>query len=204
MPKFSDVVAGVRARKPIILPLPGAQVDASTGEWLGPVSPLDVIVLREDQYTDVVLKEALAFARKRGLETPEDGDPLYERGKMVHTLAITCIDRDSPKDNPQAFFDGGWEQIHKSEMMTPEVIGYLYLQQQLWQDEVSPLIKGLTPPEFLAAAIKTAGGDMSFFVNSRPGVLWSFARTLASQLLSSLTHSSPSSPLSVQPTETPS
>lgn len=201
MPKFSEVVAGVRARRAVKLPLPGAMVDGETGEWTGPVVDLDVRALRDDEYAEV-LQHALAFARKRGLESPEDGDALYERGKMLHTLAIACLDKDSPHDNPQPYFDRGWEQIHKSEVMTPEVIAYLYLQQQLFQEEVNPLLKTLSPAEFLGAAIKTAGGDMSFFVNSRPAVLWSFTRTLASRLIASLANSSPSSQPSEPPTTT--
>lgn len=200
MAKFSTVVAGARARKRIQLPLPGAHVDAETGDWVGPTAELDVRALRDDEHTDV-LREALGFARKRGLEKPEDGDALYERGKMLHTLAIACIDHESPPDNPQPYFDNGWEQIHKSDLMTPEVIGYLYLQQQVFQDEVSPLRKDMSPAEFYAAAISTAGGNMAFFVNSRPGVQWNFLRTLASQLVVSLAASSQRSPSSEpQPT----
>ena len=195
MAKFADVCAGIRARKPILLPLPGAQIDSATGEWVaeeGKTVPLDIRALREDEYQDV-LTFAMKWAKKHGLESPEDGDPLYERAKMIQTLALTCIDKDSPKNAPAPFFDGGFEQIRTSEIMTPEVIGYLYLQQQLWQDEISPLKKDMTPAEFLAAAVETAKGNMAFFVNSRPGALWNFTRTLASQLVSSLASSSQSS-----------
>lgn len=193
MAKFSEVAAGTRARRAIKLPLPGAQVDGETGEWLGPTDTLDIRVLRDDEYTDV-LERALAFAKKRGLEKPEDGDAIYERGKMLHTLVLACIDWESPKEAPEPYFNGGWEQIHTSEAMTPEVVGYLFLQQQLYQDEISPLLGSLSQAELLAASIKTAGGDMSFFVNSRPGVQWSFLRFLASQLIASLARSSPSTP----------
>lgn len=203
MGKFSNVVQGVRARKPIKLPLPGAQVDGDTGEWLGPTVELDVRVLREDEHT-VVLKEALAFARKNGLEEPGDGDPLYEQGKMLHTLAIACIDRESPKEDPAPFFDGGWEHIYKSEVMTPEVVAYLYQQQQIFQDEVNPLLKTMSAGEYMAAAIKTAQGDMSFFVNSRPGMQWSFLRTTVRQLLHLQSLSSTFSTSSDKPEATPS
>ena len=158
MAKFADVCAGIRARKPILLPLPGAQIDSATGEWVaeeGKTVPLDIRALREDEYQDV-LTFAMKWAKKHGLESPEDGDPLYERAKMIQTLALTCIDKDSPKNAPAPFFDGGFEQIRTSEIMTPEVIGYLYLQQQLWQDEISPLKKDMTPAEFLAAAAAMA------------------------------------------------
>jgi len=201
--KFSDVTAGVRARKPIKLPLPGALVNSETGEWEGPTAVLDVRALRDDEYTDV-LKEARAFAVSKGLESPENGDDLYEQGKMLHTLAIACIDTDSPKEDPQPYFDRGWEQIHSSEMMTPEIREYLYLQQQLWQDEVNPLLGSMSDAEFLAAAIKTAGGNQSFFVNSRPGTLWNFMRITARQLLASQQLSSVFSTSSPPPQETKS
>lgn len=189
MAKFSDVVEGVRARKPIKLPLPGALVNGETGEWEGPTAALDVRVLHDDEYTEVV-KGARAFAIANGLEAPEDGDALFEQGKMLHTLAITCVDAASPKDAPEPYFDGGWEQIHKSKILTPEIREYLYLQQQLWQDEVNPLLGTMSDSAFMAAAIKTAGGDQSFFVNSRPGTLWSFTRITVRRLLDSLQLSS--------------
>ncbi len=199
MAKFSEVVQGARARRRIKLPLPGAQVDGETGQWTGPTAELDIRVLRDDEYIEV-LTSALAFARKRGLDRPEDGDPLYERGRMLHTLAITCLDWEKA-DEP---FFTGWEEITKSEVMTPEVVGYLYLQQQIFQDEISPLNKGMTPGEFYAAAVKTAGGDLSFFVNSRPGMQWTFVRFLASQLIALHAANSPFTPSSEPQTPTPS
>lgn len=201
MGKFSTVVQGTRARKPIKLPLPGAQYNIDKDEWVGPTDELVVRALRDDEHADVVA-EARAFAIKRGLENPEDGDPLYEKGKMLHTLTIACLDKDSPIEKSEPYFDGGWEQIHKAENLTPEVIAYLYFQQQLWQDEVNPLNKSLTDTQFMAAAIKTAQGDMSFFVNSRRGIQWSFMRTLASQLVALHASSLQSLPPSEPPTET--
>lgn len=201
MAKFSEVVAGVRTRRAIKLPLPGAQVDPETKEWTGPTASLEIRPLREDEHVEM-LSRALAFAKKKGLEKPEDGDPIYERAKMVHTLAIACIDPDSSKTDPTPFFDGGVEQILTSEVMTPEVIGYLFLQQQLLQDEVSPLNSEMTPAEFMAAALTTAKGNYSFFVNSRPAIQWSFMRTLASLHVDSVMRSSPSSESSEPPEKT--
>lgn len=201
MGKFSTVVQGTRARKPVKLPLPGAQYNVEKNEWVGPVEDLVLRALRDDEHADVVT-EAKAFAIKRGVENPEDGDPLYEKGKMLHTLALACLDKDSPLEKPEPYFDLGWEQIHKAENLTPEVIAYLYFQQQLWQDEVNPLNGSLNNTEFMAAAIKTAQGDMSFFVNSRPGIRWSFTRTLASQLVASHARSLQSSSSSEPQKET--
>ena len=192
MAKFSDVVQGTRARKAIKLPLPGAHVDDETGQWVGPVVELLVRPLREDEYTEV-LKVARTFAVKNGLAEPGDGDPLYEQGKMTQTLALACLDIESPDNEAMLFFDGvdsktkeqigAFAQIQRSEMMSAEVLAYLYQQQQIFQDEVNPLLKTMSPSSFMAAAIKTAQGDMSFFVNSRPGMQWSFLRTSVCQLL---------------------
>lgn len=203
MPNFSEVAAGIRARRPILLPLPGATVDEETGEWSGPTHPLDIRALNEGEH-DEVLAAALAYCRSKGLERPEEGDAIYERAKMLHTIARACIDRDSPPENPQPFFDGGVEQIQKSEVMTPEVIGYLYEQQRLMQDDVAPLKKDMSPAEFFAAAVETAKGNISFFVNSQPGMQWNFVRTLASQFIASLesnSHSSTSSELQTPTTD---
>lgn len=201
MAKFSEVVAGARTRRPIKLPLPGAHMDPETQEWDGPTDVLDIRPLRESEHVEM-LANALAFARKNGLDKPEDGDPIYERGKMVHTLAIACIDHDSSKEAPLPYFDGGVEQISSSEVMTPEVIGYLYLQQQMLQDEVSPLNASMKPAEFMAAALSTAKGNYSFFVNSRPGTQWSFMRTLAKLHVDSILSNSPSSESSEPPEKT--
>lgn len=205
MARFSQVVAGARARKRIKLPLPGAHVDPETGEWIPPqgrpLPELDVRALREDEH-DEVLAQALAYARRKGVAAPEDGEALYERGKILYTLAIACLDPESTADAPAPFFDGGVEQIVGSEIMTPEVVGYLYLQQQLHQDDVSPLKKDMTPAEFMSAAVTTAKGSMSFFVNSRPGMQWSFLRILASLHVDSLGRSSPSSSSSEPPETT--
>lgn len=203
MAKFADLQAGPRARKSIILPLPGAQIDPTTGEWIAPektvLPKLDVRPLREDEYDDVLVA-ALAEAKKKGTENPEEGDVVYERSKMLHTILLACIDSDSPVEAPEAYFSSV-EQIRKSDLMTPEIIGYLFLQQQLWQDEISPLKKGMTPSEYFSAVMTTAQGNMSFFVNSRPGSQWTFLRTMASQLVAYLSNSSPSTPSSEpQPT----
>jgi hypothetical protein len=192
MSKFSDIAEGTRARHPATLPLPGARVNAETGEWEGPTVALDLRALREDEYVQV-LERARAFAVARGVAHPEPGDDIFERGKMVHTLAVACIDKDSPPEAPAPFFDGGWESIHRASNLTPEVVAYLALKQALFQDEVNPLATSQSPAEFMAAVIKTAGGDLGFFVNSRPGLQWSFTRTLASQLLALLADRSLSS-----------
>lgn len=192
MGKFSDVVKGTRARRPIKLPLPGATVDPKTGEWVGPTVDLDIRPINDED--DAKVKAgALAFAKAHGLAEASPGDPLYEQGRELHLLAIACIDRSSPEDAPALFFDGGWEQIHKSEVMTPEVRKYLALQQEIFQYEVNPLMASMSKEEMIIAAAKMAGGDLAFFVNMQPGMQWSYTRTSAVLLMSFLQSNSPSS-----------
>lgn len=192
MPKFSSIVAGPRARKRVVLPLPGAACDGETGKWDGPTVDVDVRTVRADEH-DKVLASARRYAIENGVAEPSDGDELFERGRILHTLAIACVDVDSPVDAPAPFFDGGVEQILSSESLTPEVLAYLYEQQAIFQDESSPLMKTQSPVEFTAALMATAEGDMSFFVYSRPGLRWSFTHTMAKLLAESMKRASRSS-----------
>lgn len=201
MATFGTIARGPRARKRVKLPLPGATVNAETGELEGDVVELDVCGLNPIERSDVAAR-AREFAKARGVDDPRDEDELYEWGKVLHTLVLACVDKDSPEDAPAPFFDGGFEQLHKTTLIGPEHVAFLYEQQQLWQDECAPGQKTMSPEEFLAAVVKTAGGDMSFFVNARPGLRWSFTRTLAALHLSSLTDKSPSSSPSAPPPET--
>lgn len=199
MAKYSSIIQGPRLRKTIALPRPGAWVDPETGAWHGPTIKLDVRPLRADEH-DAVIAKAKAYAVERGSKDPGEDDELFARGKMLHTLAIACVDSDSPADAPQAFFDGGVEQLLTSEELTPEVLAYLYEHQQIHQDECSPLLKKQSPAEFAAAVMRTAqgeNGDMSFFVSSRPGMRWSFTLSMARLLARSMTLAS----LSTSPSE---
>ena len=201
MATFGSLVRGPRARKRVKLPMPGSSVDPETGELSGDVIELDVCGLNPVERSEVAAR-ARAFAKARGVDDPRDEDELYEWGKILHTLVLTCIDKDSTEDAPSPFFDGGFDQLHETKLLGPEHVAFLYEQQQQWQDECAPGLKSQTPEEFWAAVVKTAAGDMSFFVNARPGMRWSFTRTLAALHLSSLTDKSHSSSPSAPPPET--
>lgn len=188
MAKFSSIIQGPRVRKTVELPLPGATVDRDTGAWVGPTIKLDVRALRGDEH-DTVLAESRKYAVSKGLTDPKEGDDLFERGRIIHTLLLACVDVDSPINEPAPFFASA-NEILSSEVLTPEVLAYLYEHQQLWQDEVNPLLKSLSPVEFANAVLSTAegeNGDMSFFVSSRPGMQWSFMLSMAKLLAGSMT-----------------
>lgn len=188
MGTFAQIATGRRARKPAKLPLPHARFDAVRGEWEGPTADLAIVAITEAEYAEI-LGKARKYAQEHGVTAPEPGDDLYERGIMVHTLAAACIDAESPENDPKPFFSSASEII-ASEVMTPEIVAYLYGIQQQHQDEYNPLVKELSAEEFMAGLIATAGGNPGFFLSSRPGTQWSFVHTLASQRLSSMTHES--------------
>lgn len=193
MASFGQIAKGTRARKRIQLPMGAAQFDPEIGTWGGgEIVDLDVRPINAVERS-LVLERSRAFAKSKGVEDPTDGDELYDQARLLHTLAIACVDKDSPESDPKPFFDGGFEQLHTTELLTTDHIAYLFEQQQLWEDECSPRLKKQTPGQFMATILSIAGGDMSFFVGARPGMLWSFTRTLAALHANSLTPTSPSS-----------
>lgn len=196
MPTFGQLAKGKRARKTIKFGFGGARIDPGTGEWDagdgGTVTTLDVRPINPIDHT-LIVERARAFAISKGVVDPKDGDELYENARILHTLVIACVDKDSPEDAPRPFFEGGFEQLHESELLLPDHLGYLYEQQQLWQDTCSPRFTNQTPGQFMAGVMKAAGGDESFFVGARPGMRWDFTRTLAAAYLNLTTQKSPTS-----------
>lgn len=196
MPTFGQLAKGTRARKTIKLGFGRARINPGTGEWEanegGTIVELDVRPTNPIEHT-LIVERSRAFAMGKGVPNPKDGDELYEDAKILYTLVIACIDKGSPEKDPKPFFEGGFDQLHGTELLLPDHIGYLYEQQQLWQDECSPRFTNQTPGQFMAAVMATAGGDSSFFDGARPGMRWDFARTLAAAYLNLMTLKSPTS-----------
>jgi len=137
-----------------------------------------------------VLRQAADFATSRGGKA-EDADERYQLGKMVHALALGCVDPDDPQHG--LFFDGGVQQILESVDLGRDGIAYLYEQLELWQDETHPQQLTLTPAEMSDAIVELAGAEDSsqrFFASMRAGARWACTRVLASTLQSFLTSSS--------------
>lgn len=194
--RFSDIVRGERRRKTITLPLQGATL-SETGEWEGPTVKLDVVALKSDEYTDVVVG-ARAYATAKG--APED-DELLERGRHLHTLFTACLDADHPAPAEVRFFQS-IEEIDKSPNLGPELIAFLYEEQQFWQDEVNPLRKNLSPEQFVAGIAETARGNIGFFARMRPAMQWSFTHSMAKLLAASMKPVSQPSSSSEPPEQT--
>ncbi len=199
MPTFGQLAKGKRARKTFDFPMPGTKVNFETGGFEGETIKVDVRPLSEPELFEV-LDKSRAFAKARGVEQPEEGDPIYDEAIKLHTVALACIDSDSLVDAPAQFFDGGVSQILENDTLQREHIAFLYEQARLWQEECSPTRRNMTRTEYTAALVRTAGGDMTDFLGMSPGQRWSFMRSMAAEQLILLARkSTSSSPSDLQP-----
>jgi hypothetical protein len=210
MATFSQVAKGKQARKVVLLPLGDGPVRVPVlgpdGVISFPASP-DAVPLALRPLTSAeqaeVLAAAEADAKGRGVSDPRPGHPLYDLAEMEHTLALCCVDVDSPPESPRRFFDGGVAQIRTSPHLGRDKIGFLFGLFQGFQDEVNPTIHSLSGEEFYAALTAMGGEDaedtQAFFASLAPVMQWSLARTLAVLLRTSLTDSSASTPPSATP-----
>lgn len=182
MGKFSSIVAGPKRRRTITLPFVGAEYDSIKNEWGGPLDTLDIRCLLPHEY-NLVVEQARAFAKSPHAMELRDDDELYERGRMLYTLLITCVDKDSPLDAPTSYFETV-EQMQESHILLDSTLHYLYQHQRMWQEECSPIRANLSEEEYLAGIITSAKGQTDFFVSMRPGTQWSCFARMASQLSS--------------------
>ena len=184
MSRFSDIAAGPRARKEVSIDLGRAGLQRLSVRALGP---------DEEQ---AVLTGALAFAKSAGVDNAGFGDPLYDLGVQLHTIALAYVDPDSPADKPVPYF-AGVEEIRKSDLLTRDHLAFLYEAQLLHQDEVSPYDREANAGEVMSWAAEVAKGNQGPFVSMRPATRWNFTRTLAIRCIASLVAKS----LSSQPSE---
>lgn len=185
--KFSKIARGHLAREQASV----TTIAGDTAEFI--LRP----VLAEDDA--LILEGTRKFVIKHGEPEARVGDPLYDLGIQVHTLVLACMDAEAPE---QPFFDGGIEQVMKH--LDRDRIALIYQRHERFQDEVSPRKGSLSEKEFFKALVEIAAseeGDDRPFDSMRPGLLRSFARTTARQLVSSL---GLKSLFSSSPTTTPS
>lgn len=183
MAKHKSLAKGTRAELPFDLP-------AATGEEVGLgclLRPLNGIEEEE------ALVEARARAIAKGVTDPSPGDPIYDLALMIETIALGCMDPDSPKEAREPTFADG-DEIRAS--FGREAIAYIYAAHQAWQDEASPTLAKLDAKGYVDAIAKLGGPDevesRRFFLRLQPGLLWSFTRSLAVQQWNSLWGSSDS------------
>lgn len=156
MARFESIQKGKKARKTVDFPAPLGAPDDYT-----PI-PVDFIVLAGTE-EDAVLQSARLFAEARGVREAKEGDPHYDLGLMVYTLAHATVDHAVP--GSFAFFfegegkPGDFDAMAGAilEHLDRERITYLYQQQQIWQEECSPWGKGDTEQQILAKVMSLRG-----------------------------------------------
>lgn len=189
MAKFSDIAQGAFARRSLTFMLPsGVSCTVDLGLVLGDAEA-------------AILRDARAFAMERGVLDPKNGDPLYELGVWVHTIARGVLDPESPPDAPRPFFDGGVAQILDERTgLGREWISLLFEAQQAWQDELAPRPKEMGAQEYFLSLLQIAEAppkaELPFF-RWRRVLQDSFLRTCCGMLvgrhLSKLQPTAPSS-----------
>jgi hypothetical protein len=195
MARFGQIAKGKRARHPVPFPRGEGPVplpEVVDGQLRYPsavdLDTVDLRILTADETADV-LADARAHAKKKGVEDPKDGNPIYDLAEMVYTLARACLDHDETEEAP--YFDGGAEQIWAE--VDRDRIAYLFQCHQTWQDACSPRLRSLQPDELKAHVIALGVADNEIpFVQLSPGMQWICTRTLARLWLSSLERSATS------------
>jgi hypothetical protein len=209
MPRFSDVAKGTRARKPVPFPIANTRCDLladlpelaaqrardrAAWEKAAQAGPAPSVASDDQVMVDLrvltgaeesqVLQKARDYAIERGIESPTNGEPIYEIAKMAETLALGVIDHDSPEAEPCPFFDGGAKQL--LDEVDGDRIAFLYARWEMWQGECSPRIGTLSGEQFYSQMVKvTVAEDDLPFTQMEPITRWVFARTLAALLLNS-------------------
>jgi hypothetical protein len=204
MASFSQITKGTRARKTVALPMgngPAFRPEMEEGGAVrfspaGDFIPVDLRPLSPGELADA-LSKARARAIALGVVDPSDGNHIYDLAEMEYTLAMACVDHDSPADAPRPFFDGGVEQIRSSAELGRDRLAFLFEQFQLFQDECSPTIAKVSAAEFMGSIAMLAGDEgASFFWSMGPTLRASCTLFLARQWLTSPSPRSPSSPTS--------
>ena len=122
--KFSQLAKGIRAEKQVSFRYGGKDI------------PTLLRPLTQGEEIDVIAKASKA-AQRDGVKEPKPGDPIYEAHAMAETLALACLDPDSPADARMPTFDGGPKDLLD---MDRDAVAMLFEQQAMWQQECSPAI----------------------------------------------------------------
>ncbi len=177
MAKFSAIAKGIRAREPVTFTtLDGREIGCD----------LRILVGADDE---AILAEATKRTKDNGGQTV-DGDPQFAFQLDVQAVARACTDPESPPEKPEQFFANATEVL---ENLDRDRIQLLAAQQRLFQDRVAPRSAGLSPEDYMRTIIEldsTPEGADHPFVTWRPRLQLTLVRTLAKQLVISLTHKS--------------
>jgi len=156
MSRFEDIMRGNKARKSVEFPAP---IDAENPDKKLTV---DLVVLSGEEEADA-LAAAREYAKSKGSDEPKGGDPHYDLGLMVHTIARSCVDPDVP--GAFCFFFGQGESDRNFNAMADlilsrldrERIAFLHGIQQVWQSELAPWGRAANEAEIYAKLEKLEG-----------------------------------------------
>lgn len=166
--KFSAIIKGKADVRPVDLMLPGLAEPIKVG--VRPLAAWDE--------TDA-LERARAFAKAKGIDKPDNQDPIYVMGVWINTLAIACVVLEG-EEKGEPFFADTTEILKE---LDRDRISYLFEAQQRVQEDHGCRKTKLTPDQFLAAVHEcvTKGVDAEDlpFWKWQPSLLASFIHTLA-------------------------
>lgn len=187
MSRFEDILKGKKARKTVDFPAP---IDAEN-----PDNKLRVdIVILSGAEESSALADAREYAKSKGSDDPKSGDPHFDLGLMVHTLARACLDHDVP--GSFVYFFGQSEGDDNFRAMADLILGrldreriaYLHGIQQVWQSELAPWGRAASDAEIFAKLEQLEGvaDPAAPFAKYRPaevGSLLLFSANLLCPLL---------------------
>jgi hypothetical protein len=166
--KFSQVVAGKRAERPITFEFRGVTHTAL-------VRPLDA--MEEGQ----ALSRATAYAQEHKALEAKPGNPLFDLGLMSNIVALAYLDPESTENAREHYFDS----VAQVMSLDGELLQHLHARQEIWQQECSPTKANLAGTELLNALVKLAEDETdSSFLSYRPFTQLTLIRTTAALCLS--------------------
>jgi hypothetical protein len=168
--KFSNVVLGTRAEKSIEM------------EIRGVVFPFALRPLTGTEEGDA-LARATEYATEKKAAKVESGNPLFDLALMLESLAIACVDVDSPKDARAPCFSSAREI---ADALDGEQIAWLYARYEIWQAECSPSKRARTGADLVKLLVDVVEADDDLpFSQARPGDVWNLLRFTGRLVLSS-------------------
>lgn len=198
--KFAKLVKGITDIRPVEITLPGADAPITIGQ-----RPLTAW-----EESDVTAK-AMAFAKSRGVEKPDERDYQYVLGVWSNTLLVACqafADMEFPGDDGSTVTYKKGEPIFASvdeilQGLDRDRISYLYEMQQRIQEDHGLRAERLTQEEMLAAVAQIATSEVGAshlpFWKWGPSLRASFLHFTASMLYFSRLDRSPSGTSSESP-----
>jgi hypothetical protein len=168
--KFSQVAKGTSAEKP--------------SKFRHGETDIEILLrpLNAGEEVEIIAK-ASKSAVKDGVTSPRPGDSIYDAHLMSETLALSCLDPDSPADARTSTFDEGPKQVLQ---LDNDTILLLWEQQRMWQEECSPSVQAKSTKDLFELAKEVAEGDDPFaYVRLSQRTRWQLQHFTAALLVKS-------------------